>query len=587
MESKLLQLAISKAVAVLGDAPEREIRALPLIDSTFMLNALPDIAQLAAVRDLLAKHLRMRLSTVWIEQGDAYEVYSVLSAVWKYDPSSIRGEWLASAIRRLVQSEVTVGGPYYTGDTIAVAANIQIANFIGQIARPLPNMRRFLTDVVGAERFEDTELTSSGLLYLLASVGNCKKLQRYTEVNWYGHDWQTPLHKAVALDIMGNTLGTPGTEQALLTMCEQQGPGGLWRGEPLLKSTAKGQCSQLVTTALITEVLRNYLYGATVSSPVHLRQKRNMVTRAALQLFEPYSEPLRSSVMTVVNRVCSADKNFEITLLPYFFARALDPPSRFPNAHYTMLGLASVCTWVAYTIYDDFIDNEGVPAELPVANLAMRASLSCFRTVLPHDDRFQHYVCTVFAKMDEANAWEIDNCRFAVRKRKVIIGDLPRYGKRTVLAARTFAHALAPMAILARYLSMDSRQWCHVETAFRHYLIARQLNDDMHDWTKDIRAGQASYVVTAILRSMRIDHSIHYLDELLPAMQKHFRHTAMPKICLRIQYHTRLSRQYFAQSQLLQPSNELYVLLDNLELSVRRSLDARIKSQALADINSL
>jgi hypothetical protein len=143
------------------------------------------------------------------------------------------------------------------------------------------------------------------------------------------------------------------------------------------------------------------------------------------------------------------------------------------------------------------------------------------------------------------------------------------------------------MAILAHYLPVGCRQWQHIETAFRHYLIARQLNDDMHDWAKDMQAGQASYVVTAILRSMRVDRGTYDLDELLPAMQKHFRYTAMLKICQQIQYHIDQSRHYFVQSQLLQPVSELHLLLDNLELSVRCSLDKRTKSQALACINHL
>jgi hypothetical protein len=304
-------------------------------------------------------------------------------------------------------------------------------------------------------------------------------------------------------------------------------------------------------------------------------------------MFMAHPEPLRSSALTVVERVCNADENFEITLLPRFFAHALDTPAHFTNHYYKTLGLANLYLWIAYTIYDDFIDNEGKPAELPVANIALRASLDCFRLVLPNDARFQRYVSGVFAGMDEANAWEVHHCRFAIQDHNVAIAKLPRYGKCTVLAARAFAYALTPMAILAHLpdgLPKGSRQ---IEIAFQHLLIARQLNDDLHDWVKDMQAGQASYVVTAILRDMRIKNGAHDLNALLPAMQRRFRRTTMPKVCRTMLCHISLSRQHFAKSRLLQNTNDIYLLLDNLELSAHHSMERRAKSQALADISPL
>jgi len=273
--------------------------------------------------------------------------------------------------------------------------------------------------------------------------------------------------------------------------------------------------------------------------------------------------------------------------LPQFFARALDSPERFTNDCYTTLGLANLCTWIAYTIYDDFIDSEGTPAELPVANIAMRASLDCFRTVLPEDAHFQRYVGEVFAGMDEANAWEVNNCRFAIQDGWVAVTELPRYGRCKVLAARAFAHALPPMAILAQHSPRHSaKKSRYIEMAFQHYLIARQLNDDLHDWIKDMQAGQASYVVTAILRDMRIENEAYDMEVLLPAMQKCFRRTTMPKICKRMLWHIDLSKQQFAKSRLLQRINDIYPLLDTLEQSAQQSLDRRAKSQALGRISS-
>jgi hypothetical protein len=217
----------------------------------------------------------------------------------------------------------------------------------------------------------------------------------------------------------------------------------------------------------------------------------------------------------------------------------------------------------------------------------MRASLDCFRVVLPQDTNFHQYVAEVFAGMDEANAWEVSHCRFAVHDGRVAISELPRYGRGTILAKRAFAHALTPMAILTLYSANAPEKSRHIKNAFRYYLIARQLNDDLHDWDKDMQAGQASYVVTAILRNMRIRQDSYTMDELLPLMRRCFRRTTMPKICQRILLHIALSRKHFAESQLLHANNDVYLLLDNLEQSAHDAMDKQLKSQALAGINAI
>lgn len=168
---------------------------------------------------------------------------------------------------------------------------------------------------------------------------------------------------------------------------------------------------------------------------------------------------------------------------------------------------------------------------------------------------------------------------------KVAIAELPRYGNGIVLAERAFAHALTPMAILASYPDSHDKDSRHIEIAMQHYLIARQLNDDMHDWVKDMQAGQASYVVTAILRDINVKQGTHDLDSLVREMQKCFRRKTMPNVCQCMLRNISLSRRHFAVSGLLQATNDIYALLDSLELSARHSLDIRAKGQALASIS--
>jgi hypothetical protein len=296
---------------------------------------------------------------------------------------------------------------------------------------------------------------------------------------------------------------------------------------------------------------------------------------AARQALASHTEPLRSSAIDIVAHVGSADKNFEITQLAILFADALKTPSALTDQQYTKLGLASLFGWIAYTIYDDFMDGAGQPEKLPVANIAMRASVEYFRAALPRHTSFAHYASKAFSVMDEANAWEIEHCRFIVHGEEVTIGKLPKYGQRGILAKRSFAHTLAPMAVLWQARTGSTH---HIKAAFTHYLVARQLSDDLHDWVDDMKTGQASYVVTTILRDIRVKPGVHKLSDLFPTMQKSFRRTVLPKICEYILQHAALSRQEFQKSGLLHTDNNLYALLDRLEMVARYSLDMRAKS---------
>jgi hypothetical protein len=311
-----------------------------------------------------------------------------------------------------------------------------------------------------------------------------------------------------------------------------------------------------------------------------------MVIRATRQLLKPRTEPLRSSTLTAINTVRRTDTKFEITLLSYFFAKSLHNSAQLSTQQYTLLGAANVWGWIAYTIYDDFLDNEGVPARLPIANVAMRLSLACFEDALPYQLDFRQYVTKIFNEMDEANAWEVAHCRFKVHAGTITIRQLPKYGNRTVLATRSFAHALGPMAVLTQCPKNTHEKTHHIESAFRHYLIAKQLNDDIHDWLDDIRTGQASYVVTAILRELRIPPGTYNLSLLTAAMQKRFRLTTMPRLCNLALSHINRARREFVENGLTQDTNNICAILDTLEQSFQYSLDQHAKAYALTKMET-
>jgi len=581
MDNRSIQTALTQAIRALNSISEDEIRELPLLDHSLILGTLPDMAPLANVRKQLAGRLRRRLDAAPMETSNIYELFLMLVALWKYNPEYISSEQFASAIERLIKAEASVGGPYYSGDTISIEANILIAIFMRHAVRPLPNLETFLDKIIALEHFEDTRFTSPILVYLLAEAVNGKKLGHYIAHQWQQGRWQTAERQAVALSILRNDTPASEINQALLHICQQQKNNGFWQGESLIR-TAGGQSSaHIASTALVVKVLNDCLPSSTKSPVSGWQKKRRSVNKAAKKLYDNYTEPLRSSAQTIIDQVCAADKNFEVTLLPCLFANALKDPVALSDQQYTALCLASVYAWTAYTIYDDFLDSEGTPVRLPVANSLLRLSLDYFGRVLPAQPRFQQYVAAAFNEMDEANAWELRHCRITVQNGQFHISRLPRYGKRAQLAARSCAYTVIPRAILLQHPRANLRAMRHIEAGFRNYLIVRQLADDMEDWQADIKAGRTSYVVATILREMRIKPNVYRQSELLGAMQKQFRQTTMSHICRCALRHIEKARHHFAGSQLLRKTNAIYEMLDTLELSLYQSLDTQEKAQAI------
>lgn len=577
MKSNYVEQSLTMAFRALSTITKDDLQDLSVVECARMLYTLPPVPELAVVRRRLAYRLQRQLSASWVEQGHAYEVFSVLIALWKYQPASVTGEHLARVLRRLIDAELAVGGPYYFNNVDVIATNAQIAIFMRLVAKPLPNVDAFLTQIVNSSQFGDTDLHRAALIYVLAQATATPKLASYVSGHLTDRLWQAPLGIAIVLSVFRGVAHTKSIHRAMTVLCSQQ-HNGWWEDTAVATSTQ--QNTKLVTTAIVIGALVTH-QPRTETTVSAFRKRQQLIASAACQTFITYKEPLRSLAVQSVAKVIAADKNFEITQLSLLFAEALKVPDTLTEQQHTKLGLASLFGWIAYTIYDDFLDGEGQPAKLPVANIAMRASVDYFRAALPAHKEFVRHVSKAFCKMDEANAWEVRHCRFGMCNQAIVIGELPKYGRRTILAARSFAHALAPMAVLwhSGQTSKTASQH-HMKAAFTHYLIARQLSDDLHDWSDDIKTGQVSFVVAAILRDMHAMPGVYELTTLLPTMQKSFRRTVLPKVCRYILRHVAIARQEFQKSELLQTDNNLYKLLDKLELTAVHALDRHAKSLA-------
>lgn len=295
----------------------------------------------------------------------------------------------------------------------------------------------------------------------------------------------------------------------------------------------------------------------------------NKIVQAIATDISMLRQPLQPAALEVYEKILRADKNREIALMATFFGDCLkDAPN---SSLYTYLGRANFYIWMAYTVYDDFLDEEGEPKYLLVANMAVREALGLYSLIGRDNRRFMRLSSEVFIQMDEANAWEVEYCRFKVSENAIEIGVLPKYGRRTQLAARSFAHALGPLAFVTQRWPPTSREARCIKKGFEHYLIARQLDDDAHDWLDDIKTGQVSFVVAYILRRLRIQAGRYELEELLVRMKKHFWQYSAQQICDITLRHIRSARDAFHASGIVELDSQFASLLTKIERSAQQT----------------
>lgn len=148
--------------------------------------------------------------------------------------------------------------------------------------------------------------------------------------------------------------------------------------------------------------------------------------------------------------------------------------------------------WLAYEIFDNIADDSADINMLGMANILSRKVIDKL-SKLVGQPKFSRYVQQTFDRMDKSLSDEVWQARD--------INNLPDYPDRTDLALRSWGFSLAPIAVmlLNRY-KFDSQPVRRLQDFLRHYLVAKQICDDAHDWEDDLANSRATYVLAGLLR---------------------------------------------------------------------------------------
>lgn len=223
------------------------------------------------------------------------------------------------------------------------------------------------------------------------------------------------------------------------------------------------------------------------------------------------------------------------------------------------LGAANIFGWIAYTIYDDFLDDEGDPSLLPLATISLRQLTYVFDTFPFRKKRIQKLFHTTLNTVDQANARELQMRTSGTTPTQL-----------DYLADKSIGHALGPLTVLLLLgYTQESREFQYIKSFFTHYLVVKQLNDDAHDWEEDLKKGQMTPVISLLLQKAsekKILKKRRHLKEL-------FWREVIQEVGIVIHHHAKVAKIALRKSNMIEDQTVLVSFLEEHVRSADKALE--------------
>ncbi len=519
----------------------------------------------------------------------------ILSALALADPDLLDGEILGKATLLLTTGETEVGGPYRSWlvppdapmiwRDVDLAVNANIAYFLSLQGVRLDKLDAWLITQLASENVVSPYYPSPlQILYFLSRAFKGTPHVHLVAAQARRYQPNTILESALLAIIFLHSHSPYEAlpyKQNILTAVAHD---SYFVADPFcIDTVTQGVVQYLgsapLTAALCLEALT--LAEQSENAPqinAHEKQRELLHQKVLAHVrarFHAAAPDLSHAASKMLDKLMATRAHKEITILPYDVAVAWQGiPLKLREEQLLQLCMAHISGWLAYTIYDDFFDGEGNIHLLSVANTSLRDVL-CLLTLSVPGEHFQLTVREVLDTMDGAHAWEIAHARLPLPD------TLPHYQDLTILAQRSLGILLAPLAILRHFgVAHDAPETDHLRQFFIHFLTAKQLNDDLHDWEVDIQQGHVTAVVARILDQA----GTPYTSERLSEYRKIFWHESVLTLMEDLNRHLQAAEQHSAQLPLTNP-DVLLALLAPLRTSAVKI--AREREQSLHFLKAL
>lgn len=541
--------------------------------NTWILNCLlhlPSSTKRDQIIRKLANFLWQQMSpdwtwNYWVRSATEYEqlpypddlddTFCTLAALHHYQPERFDGTAFGKISQVLIGTEQSPGGPYRTWLTnieeriwrdIDLAVNSNIAYFLSLQSISLPALNELAEQSIASHTYHSPYYPDAyPLIYFLSRwyTGEQKdRLIKDTE-NLFKKA-RTSLRLALSATAHHRLTGSiRSSHTALGKILTNQQPDGSWPSEgfcldPAIKGQRHYAGSPALTTAFCLEALALELSTTVLIDMSDEQRYHREVCELIDSFLEEQGQAISQQARPTVKRLLEPPFGHQITLAPYLTYKALGSPKTIKRPFLISLSAATACGWMAYSLIDDVVDASSNQNLLPLALILQREMMYRLNSTLSTTSRFPNLVRDTLDQMDKA--LQNEKSQFGLDSsnmdQPISQWQLPAPTPDTTLSDRSIGHALGPIAVLIKaghpYDSTEARA---LTQFFRHYLAARQLSDDAHDWLEDLHQGQINSVSLPLLQqAQKLPIGSHLFNEIIPQLETLFWEQTIEQICDRI-----------------------------------------------------
>jgi hypothetical protein len=536
---------------------------------------------------------------------DLDDTFAALTAIYHNAPHHINEETWQSIMALLINNEVATGGPYETWilhsekdynawHDVDIVVNACIANFLALSDIRLPNLIAYI-DTAIIENNIASKYYHQEYIVLYFVTSNYKGVyadllrKRILALQHPQGHWNTPFATALCTTALLRLGENPAMLRNAINYLEHTEHNGMWQSDPFfiesistsetIYSSCSAHCSACVVEAIILyqKACSDFADNSIISDKQLycnniLNSCRTYIKDSVPQIELQFEHSLQALTIK--------DPNSEIVLLSYNFLLSLKPECQKKTFSQTVLSMANVFGWIGYSAMDAIIDGESSITLLSMTLTCIRTSALLFISQT-YDDHSKETVKNILDGIESSLAWEQSIILQMTDQRLLLPDTLPDYGDYYSLAAKSLGHALGPMLLCLELGELD--QAILVKQFFIHYLIARQLHDDAHDWLEDLRRGFINSVAVGILAAWRTtcNKNILHIESEQEKLQSLFWNEHIDVISQEIISQCHKAQALLSKIVIISDSSYLESLLLPLKQSAHKAVVERNKTMAL------
>ncbi len=505
-----------------------------------------------------------------------------LMAIDLWNPDCLDGSAWAHIVQLLTACEVKEGGPYYTWlvpssaplvwRDIDFAVNCNLAAFLARHDIVLPGLMDFIEQAIHDGYYRSAYYpTFYSLIGFISrwykGPFEGKLRHRLLEYQLSDGTWGTVLPTALAIMSWLQLGGDKPQVTKAVNFLVKSGQAKQWIAESFCLDPPQGKSqyyagSATLTTALCLEAMASYKRAdaplvsrvTKIKRPNREEREYGSVWRRINKRLSHASLANQNDIKKIFGDLLQRPSMAQLVLVPWYTYSALLPELRqeVKGTCITDLCVATACGWVAYSLYDDCLDEASGLQRIPLANIALREMVGLFYGALNSHGEFMTQFQMTLDALEGANFREMTTCRAVVDKGVLFLPDvvIDPMAHEQLLVDRSFGHALGPLGILSLAgIPLDSPDAEQVKLFFRHYILARQLNDDAHDWVEDLKQGHLSPLVLRLLEGVKKKNQIKIvLTRSLPLCRTLFWETVSVEVGQSILDHSTAARAALAKT---------------------------------------